>query len=474
MPGRDKAKKIAVLGCLCGITSRYWDNFGRLHHTSPATNQALLSAMGVPWEDPAALDQEIARRRLRAWGTLTAPVEVIAPAPATSQATLRLWSPTPEPPATVEVQAELVAETGDRYQWEKRLAPAGPYEHRVVPGGFRIAVNLPLPANLELGYYDLTLMVQEPGRKETGHTKLIAAPPTAYSPERLARGDRLWGFNLPLYAVRSRTNWGIGDFTDLTGIMRWAGDLGAAFVGINPLHAFGGLAGADPSPYSPASRIFHNILYLSLEIVPEMADCREARDLMASPEFQAEKSRLVSASLVAYREVYRLKQRALRLLYETFCRQHGDPGNPRTARGQEFARFVAAKGGALAKFGQFGALADHFQKGDWRRWPEAYRDPEAPAVAEFAREHPQDVGLAQYGQWLVEAQQGQACRAAQEHGLAFSLYEDMALGVNPGGFETWAHQDLFALGAATGAPPELGAAPHDPGTPAVLGIPVIH
>jgi 4-alpha-glucanotransferase len=454
MAGMDGAKKIAVLGCMCGITALYWDNFGRRHRTSQATYQALLSAMGVPWEDPAALDQEIARRRLRFRGSLTAPVEVIAPAPATSQATVRVWSPTPEPPAPVDVQAEMVTETGERCLWETRLTPAGPYESRAVPGGFRIALNLPLPANLELGYYDLTLTVRCAGREETGQTRLIAAPPKAYTPEWLPRGCRHWGFNLPLYAIRSRTNWGLGDFADLGAIMRWARDLGAAFVGINPLHAFGGRAGADPSPYSPSSRIFHNILYLDLEMTPEMADSQEARDLLAGPEFQDGKSRLVAAPLVPYREVYQIKLRILRLLYQTFCRVHGGPENPRTARGQEFARFVTARGKTLARFGQFCALADHFQKGDWRRWPESYQAPENPAVAEFAREHPREVALWQYGQWLAETQLGQVCQAARQQNLPFSLYEDLALGVSPGGFDTWAHQDLFALGAVIGAPPD--------------------
>ena len=174
--------------------------------------------------------------------------------------------------------------------------------------GFRVALNLPLPANLALGYYDLTLKVRSGGREETGQTRLIAAPSEAYAPEWLQQGRRHWGFNLPLYAVKSRTNWGIGDFADLSTVMRWAGDLGAAFVGVNPLHAFGGLAGADPSPYSPASRVFLNILYLNLEMTPEMADCREAQDLLASPEFQAAKSRLAAAPLVPYREIYQLKR----------------------------------------------------------------------------------------------------------------------------------------------------------------------
>ncbi len=70
MAGKDFAKKIAVLGSLCGITSRYWDNFGRLHRTSQATYRDLLSAMGVPWEDPALLDREIARRQFGSLGGL--------------------------------------------------------------------------------------------------------------------------------------------------------------------------------------------------------------------------------------------------------------------------------------------------------------------------------------------------------------------------------------------------------------------
>ena len=43
---------------------------------------------------------------------------------------------------------------------------------------------------------------------------------------------------------------------------------------------------------------------------------------------------------------------------------------------------------------------------------------------------------------------------AQQQGLPFTLYEDLALGASPGGFDTWAHQELFARGPAIGAPPD--------------------
>ena len=49
---------------------------------------------------------------------------------------------------------------------------------------------------------------------------------------------------------------------------------------------------------------------------------------------------------------------------------------------------------------------------------------------------------------------GPGVPGGQKQGLPFTLYEDLALGASPGGFETWAHQELFARGPAIGAPPD--------------------
>lgn len=450
----DFKAKIVALGRLCGINSEYRDNFGQRRRTSRATTQALLSAMGVPWEERARLDRELGQRRLKPFDRLLEPVQVIAGAARAPRVVIYPWTSTPKLPARLEVQGELVSESGDRVFWEATLkAPSGP-QHRAGGDGFRTRLELPLPRTLALGYYALHLKVKVGSKEETGKTRLLVAPAKVYLPEELAGGNRLWGLSLPLYALRSEGNWGLGDFGDLLEVIDWAATLGAAFVGVNPLHAPAPQADADPSPYSPTSRLFLNFLYLNLERVPELSACPEAQDLLASRQFQSFQAKLQAARLVAYPEVYRLKHRVLKWLYQTFKAEHGPPDAPRTTRGYEFARFLLGQGESLAKFGQYCALAEFLKQSDWRQWPHAYHHPESQAVAVFSRERPQEILVHQYGQWLAATQLHEVGRQALKRGLPFTLYQDLALGAAPGGFDTWAHQELFAQDAALGAPPD--------------------
>jgi hypothetical protein len=209
---------------------------------------------------------------------------------------------------------------------------------------------------LPIGYHTLTVGDEE--------QRLIVVPPKCMAPVRKAMG-----LIANLYAVRSDNNWGVGDITDLATIAEWSGEKGAAFVGVNPLHALRN-RGADISPYSPISRLYRNPIYIDVTAVPEMSECTEARALLDDPGTQATLASLRASTQVDYERVWELKRRALEMLHRTFVIRHRDA---RSGRGRDYRAYIEREGATLVNFATFCALEDHFavQGGahGWQQWP---------------------------------------------------------------------------------------------------------
>src|SRR3989442_462058 len=150
-----------------------------------------------------------------------------------------------------------------------------------------------------------------------------------YEPELLAQGGRVWGFMVQLYGVRSKRNWGIGDFDDLRALIEFAAARGAAVVGVNPLHATQG------SPYSPSSRLALNFLYLDVEAIPEYAQSAAAQRLVKTKAFQRKLEQLRKAPLVDYAGAAVLNLHVLELIFKA--------AKPRVGKPSSFAIFEALR-----------------------------------------------------------------------------------------------------------------------------------
>ncbi len=107
----------------------------------------------------------------------------------------------------------------------------------------------------------------------------------------------------------------------------------------------------------------------------------------------------------------------------------------------------------------FEALQEHFHAADdavwgWPVWPLTHRDPLAPDVAQFATDHVERIGFHAYLQWQAELQFAAAAERGKEAGLSVGLCTDLAVSIGCGGAEAWANQDIYALRAEVGAPPD--------------------
>jgi 4-alpha-glucanotransferase len=404
---------------LIGIQTRHVDALGTWHEPSEDTLAALIAAFGLPAEPKQAAELLAEEEAGAPFGL--APVQIIGQETSDLTLILRL------PPGASAADWNCRCEDGAQFS------------------GRSEGVKLHLPAPLPLGYHRLALQAGE----ETAEIELIIAPASCHLPEALQPGQHNWGLTTQLYGLRSGRDWGIGDFTDLESLMRTAGELGAATVGINPLHA---LFAAEPrhfSPYSPSSRLWLNWLYIDVTAVPGFAEDSAILSLAPQPAIAA----IRAAELVDYSAVARLKRPVLESLFRKFrARQDGDPLRI------EFREFQLAGGAELADFAVFEALHEHFTTQgtpfSWNSWPAAMRDPRSTEVAEFARAHAERVDFFQWLQWQADRQLAAAANAGGAAGMSLGLYRDLAVGVDPHGSDAWADQQLIAPGAAIGAPPD--------------------
>jgi 4-alpha-glucanotransferase len=251
--------------------------------------------------------------------------------------------------------------------------------------------------------------------------------------------DRFWLLAVQLYAVRSHRNWGHGDFTDLAHLIDLAADLGAAGIGLNPIHALFDERG-DPSPYSPNSRLFLNPRYIDVEAVPEFSGLRTAG-------LEAEVAALRQRALIDYPGAVAAKTQALRLAHDNFCRNAGP------ARRREFESFRRARGPLLAQFACFEHLRRRFAR-PWWDWPHEWRRHDAAAVARLRDQEP-DVGFYEFLQWIADRQLGACLERIRARGLPVGLYLDIAVGVRGDGFDAWSAQESMLAGVEIGAPPDL-------------------
>ena len=303
---------------------------------------------------------------------------------------------------------------------------------------------------LACGYYSLSA---ETGGKSC-FVRLIVAPESVYQPKLLANGGRMNGLTMHLYSLRSERNWGIGDFTDLLNLMKYAAEKKLDFVGINPLHALFTSKPAFASPYSPSSREWLNPIYLDVEKVGAFTYNEQLKNWLAQPKIRQRIAALRITETVTYTAVWACKRDALHMAFNAFEQDTCEAAeNERAA----FEAFVLEKGKALQGFGLFEALDQYYSRPGqvgWQSWPSEFHQPDGEAVEKFARNHEREIRFYMWLQWLCAEQLREVNQAAAEYGVKLGIYGDLAVGVARGSADTWLNRQDYCMDLSVGAPPD--------------------
>ncbi len=422
--------ELAELAGAYGVSTEFWDWRGEHVEVPESTVVAVLRALGIDASTPETVAAALDAQRTAPWRRALPPC-VVTHGGRGSSVGVRLAADAPVPSLWVDL------EDGGRVE----LALGGEVvDSRRVEGQDVHERPVDLPGDLPLGWHRLRIRAGAVDAEST----LVVTPPYVGMPGSLAE-ERVWGWMIQLYSVRSSRSWGLGDLHDLAELARWsAREHGAGFVLINPLHAAQPVGRMEPSPYLPTTRRFVNPIYLHVEDVPEYAglgdDARAEVDRLAAQRREDNRS---DAGLDRD-TVWEAKRHALELVH----------GVPRSAERQAaYDRYVEREGSGLLDFATWCALTEQHGPA-WRSWPEELRASHSAAVEAARKELADRVDFYCWLQWLLDDQLAAAQRTAVDAGMPVGIVHDLAVGVHPEGADSWALQDVLALGVNVGAPPD--------------------
>lgn len=440
-----------------GIETHYHDAWGNATEVAQADQLALLAALGYPVTDETATRRELLERQLDFWQQLIAPVSV--------QVCGEHWQ--------LEIQVPLaLANTAFKVQLQTEQGISSHYSVIPVDGELTQVVVLQdeeyhqyvhqFDGALAAGYHQIHFTL--PDTEFHFQQQLIITPGVCYQPAAFAQ-QKQWGSAIQLYALRSATNWGIGDFSDLKHLVRYLAAQGADFIGLNPIHALYPAMPDSASPYSPSSRRWLNVIYLDVTAVAGYQQHAEVQALVQDVEFKAKLAAQRANDWVDYPAVMALKLPVLKALYQAFIAQAD------TDAAVAFSEFKQLGGESLQQLALYDALHNHLYQQNieywgWPNWPEIYQDPQSEAVQQFAAEQANELDFYCYLQFLAQQQLAQVQTLAKEQGMLLGLYRDLAVGVSEASTEIWANPELYCRDASVGAPPDpLGPAGQNWGLP---------
>jgi 4-alpha-glucanotransferase len=417
---------IEILGWLAesyGVQTTYEDDQHRRCEASPEALLAVLRVLGAPVQRLEDAVDALRHRRQQVWQR---PLEPIAVAWDGRAQPLKLRLPLYH--IESEVVCRLEFEGAETKAWSARLYDLPEVEAADVEGVPFTVRSLWLPEGLPPGYHRLTVEVAD----QMCEALVISSATRAYAAPEFQ--GKLWGGFLPLYALRSANDWGVGDFTDLGNLIDYVQQQGGGIVGTLPLDAAFLDQLFEPSPYSPASRLFWNELYLDVNRL-----LREAGidDFRGRPEIERELGELRSLKLVDYQRVAALKRQALeRIVQKVFA----------GSAPAEFENYRSSHP-RLADYAAFRAMVEK-QRAPWQTWPVGPRD----GLLKPGDYDEPNARYHAYVQWLADKQLHELSDRASARGPG--LYFDLPLGVNPDSYDVWRDREAFALGISAGAPPD--------------------
>ena len=282
---------------------------------------------------------------------------------------------------------------------------------------------------------------------EGGENRVIAATGDAFVTRILHDEDYKYssswrgaGVALPVFAMRSESGLGVGEFSDLKLLVDWAVQTDMKVVQILPINDTTAThTWVDSYPYAAISVFALHPQFIHLEGIAKL------KDKKAATELAEVKAALNAKDFVDYEPVMAAKWKFLRLLYQQEKKVF--------LADADYHKFKAEQGDWLVPYAAFSALRDRFGTADFNQWPAEFRSPQrlGKLTAETAADF-DEFGLFFFVQYHLDKQLREAVAYARSKGVV--LKGDLPIGIYRHSVDAWTQPELYHLDAQAGAPPD--------------------
>jgi len=280
-------------------------------------------------------------------------------------------------------------------------------------------------------------MVEEDGMAEPCGRSLLEQlerTPTWPHWERIGPALRS-GVCVPVSALRSQRDCGVGDFGDIPALVDWCVEVGVSVIQILPVNDMG-IGGTIP--YAAISAFALDPLYIALDLVDAV---RDTPDLVGRARDAA--ARLNRAPRIDYAAVRREKEG---LLADAFFQSRNEALDETLAGFSRLNPWVD-------DYALYRALKERHGYGSWEQWGALYSEPHKLDQARF--ELRDRITFHLFEQWLSLSQLRNATDYAAARGVL--LKGDIPILVGRDSADVWRNSRLFLMDTAAGAPPDMYA-----------------
>ena len=252
---------------------------------------------------------------------------------------------------------------------------------------------------------------------------------------------RCAGTLVPVFSLRSKKSFGVGDFGDLRMMVDWVAQTRQRVLQVLPIndttttHTW-----TDSYPYSCISIFALHPQYADLRSLPQLANKADRE------RFEKIRQELNALPQIDYEKVNNAKTEYLHKLYE----QEGAT----TLAGKAFKLFFDENKSWLVPYAEYCSLRDTTGTYDFSQWKghELWSEADRKALETVGSDEYNKVAFYYYVQFILSSQMREVHDYARSKGII--LKGDIPIGVNRNGCDVWSEPRYFNLDSQAGAPPD--------------------